>query len=262
MPIQLRTPGKGGSTKATLPAYFFRSREEQATRLLDFVRDVERASYDYYTEDLEFGRALLNEHKDKASLVRLRQNASPYMDEVLTLAMAAMTIEELEKTLWECTYPVPTSTNSRNENSIMIVPVGEPEQTLRGFVGKVNKKPTDDLYGTLSAGLDEDVIEDMRHQIKSFWDGDTLTLRYGQYAWEGVVDEAMLAEKLEKSLGKEALKDLAVANFLTDSGREAVARLAAECSPMEAGKYLTGWFGKTVSVKRTEGSIEVDGVKL
>ena len=56
MPIKLLTPGKGGVNSTTLRSYLYRSKDEQVTRLLEFVKDVEVGAYVYYTEDLEFGR--------------------------------------------------------------------------------------------------------------------------------------------------------------------------------------------------------------
>lgn len=261
MPIQLRTPGKGGSTKATLPAYFFRSKEEQATRLLEFVKDVESASYVYYTEDVEYGRELLNSRKDLANVIRLESNASPYMKSLLTAASAVLTMEELEETLWKSVYPTPTSTNSLSENSLIIVGVGSPEQTLRGFAGKVNKKPTQDLYGSLCEGLPEDLIEELRHKTRAFWEDDTLSLNYDQYAWEGVVDEALFAQLTEEK-APAALKAVSIVNYLTDTGREAILAMTETNSPKAISTYLTHLFGKSVVVARADGGLLVDGVSI
>jgi len=262
MPIKLLTPGKGGVNSTTLRSYLYRSKDEQATRLLEFVKDVEVGAYVYYTEDPEFGRKLLNENKSLVSMLRLGTTASPYLKQLLAAASAILDIGEQEKLLWSATYPTPTSTNSRAENSLLIVPVGQPVQTLRGFAGKCNKKPTDDLYGTLSEGISAEVIEELENKVRNYWEGDQITFRYEQYAWEGAVDEALFAKSIEEKAGKDALKGVAAASFIDTPGREAMATMARLTGPATTSKYLTAIFGKTVTVSRVDNAVLVDGVEL
>lgn len=198
------------------PNYRYDSEGEQLLGLMDFIKDVEKFSYIYYTENEEFGEQLLLDNRNKINLDMLKDNATEKVGALLDIAEEELKPQDVIDLLYEAADPVPGY--GIRENSFLSVPVGEMITDLHGFKGKLNTVVYDDMFKKLMEGLDQEDIDDALMKVKGHIEGEKL-YQYSPYdAWQAVVDEDRFKDLLKQrlQLGEEDIieKNPAVASTL------------------------------------------------
>ena len=209
-------PFFGSDGRAKLPNYTYRTKSEQLSKLKKFLKDVEKFSYIYETENEEAGSNFLLDNKDKIDLNYVRKNYNEKVEALIDIAVEELTPEEVLNILYRSSEP--ESGAGVIENSLLMVPVKTIETDLNQFRGKINTKIVDNVYQTMIDGLTEEQIENAHDAIKGDIDNEVLYQEPRYDFWQAVINEDKLKDylvvKLQTNERELEEKNPAVANCL------------------------------------------------